>query len=237
MGNRDRSAARRAYRVAAALPLLLAVAGCAGDDDSQTSAPPEPLDAASTATPESTTTPLCAEARHLVVFDVFGTLTLDDEEYNAWVGNPGDEPSPRAGGTDVTNAYRERGYELLYVTTATPDVTIGGMSIVEAMSGWLESNGFPTGEGTRIWTWDARGNGFVSMVDELVRLGGSGVSTDAGYTDNEEVVRALSSGGVLPDALYTFGDAAGTAGTMTLPGDDLEAHVPAVRRLGMVCQP
>lgn len=240
MGNRDWSYGRRAGRLAAVAALLITAGtagACAGDDDSQTSAPPEPLDAESTSTPESTTTPLCAEARHLVVFDIFGTLTLADQDYDAWVLNPGNEPDLRPGGAEVATVYRERGYELLYVTTATADTRIGGAQVPEALTGWLDGNGFPTGEGTRIWTWDARGSGMVAMVDELLRLGGAGVSTDAGYTDNPEVARALSSGGVTPEALYSMGQATGTPGTVTLPEDDFEAHVPTVEQLPMVCQP
>lgn len=221
--------------LAIAFGAIGAVGACAGDDDSETSAPP--LGAETTATPESTATPLCAEARHLVVLDVFGTLTLADDDFELWADDPNDDPPVRDGAADLTTAYRELGYELLYVTTATADTTVGGVPIPEALTGWLDRNGFPSGEGTRIWTWDARGNGMVAMVDELVRLGGAGVGTDAGYTDNPEVARALSSGGVPPDTLYTLGQAAGTAGTVTLADDDLEAQVTAVRRLPMICQP
>lgn len=236
MGIRGRTGAnRRVHRCVIVLPLMLGGVACAGDDDSDVTAPP-PIEAETTAATGSTTAD-CSDARHLVVFDVFGTLTLEDLDLSAWVANPSDEPPARTDSADVASAYYERGYELMYVTTATPDTTIGDVDVNAALTGWLDRNGFPTGDRTRLWTWDSNGNGFVSMVDELVHLGGEGVSVDAGYTDNAEVAHAMSSSGVPADALWTMGTAAGAPGTTTLPDESFGEHVAAVESLGRVCEP
>ena len=242
MGYSGRTGLRRARRYATALPLALVLAvivvaptACAsGDDDSEVAAPP-PLDTATTGPLGSTTAPPCAQARHTVAFDFLGTLTPENDLAVAAAANL-DVPA-REGAADVATAYRDRGYEILYVSTAPANFPVDDRPLVDVLTMWLGRNGFPTGDGTRIWTWDTGGDAIVALVEELLRLDQADVTVDAAYTDDADKAHALASGGVPAAALWTLGAAAGTPGSTAVPNDDLVAHVANVERLGMVCQP
>jgi hypothetical protein len=241
MGYPGRTGLRRARRYATALPLalLLAVVVCApsacasGDDDSEVGTPP--LDTATTAPLGSTTAPPCAQARHIVAFDFLGTLTPENDLAAAAAADL--EVPVRSGAADVATAYRDRGYEILYVSTAPANFPVGDQPLLDVLTMWLGRNGFPTGDGTRVWTWDSGGDAVVALVEELLRLGQAGVTVDAAYTDDADKAHAMASGGVPADGLWTLGAAAGTPGTTAVPDDDLVAHVATVERLGMICQP
>jgi hypothetical protein len=241
MGYPGRTGLRRARRYGTALPLalLLAVAVCApaacasGDDDSEVATPP--LDTETTTALGSTTAPPCAQARHTVAFDFLGTLTLENDLAAAAAANL--EVLARSGAADVATAYRDRGYEILYVSTAPANFPVGDQQLVDVLTVWLGRNGFPTGDGTRIWTWDSGGDAIVALVEELLRLGQAGVTVDAAYTDDADKAHAMASGGVPAAGLWTLGPGAGTPGSTAVPDDDLVAHVATVERLGMICQP
>jgi hypothetical protein len=242
MGYPGRTGLRRARRYATApsLALLLAVAvgapaACAsGDDDSEVASPP-PLDTETTAPLGSTTAPPCAQARHAVAFDFLGTLTPQNDLAAAAAANL-DVPV-RSGAADVVTAYRDRGYEILYVSTAPANFPVDDQPLVDVLTMWLGRNGFPTGDGTRIWTWDSGGDAIVALVEELLRLEQSDVTVDAGYTDDADKAHAMASGGIPAAGLWTLGAAAATPGSTAVPNDDLVAHVATVERLGMICQP
>jgi hypothetical protein len=237
MGTRGRTGGA-ARRGATALLLALAVgtAACAGDDDSSEVTGPPPLEADTTAAPGSTAAPRCSDERHTVAFDIYGTLTIEDD-LSVLADDSSLGLTPRLGAASVATAYRDRGYEILYVSTAPATLEVDGVPLVDAVAVWLEINDFPTGPGTRVWAWESSGDANVSFVEELLRLEQAGVSVDAGYTGNPEKAHAMSSGGIPVAGLWTLGDAAGTPGTTTVNGDDLMAHLPTVERLGMICQP
>lgn len=174
----------------------------------------------------------------MVVFDFFGSLNGGVPELAAWIGDPGDQPTPRPGAAEVATAYREHGYELLYLTLVPIDTVIGDVPILDAVTAWLALNGFPAGSGAQVWAWDGQGSSpVVRAIDELVRLSTEGVSIDAGYTDNVDKANALLTGGVPTDRLFTMGAAAGQVSSSSIPGGDLAAHVATVEALERVCQP
>jgi hypothetical protein len=241
MGYPGRTGLRRARRYATALPLALLLAvvvyaptACAnGDDDSEVATPP--LDTGTTAPLGSTTAPPCAQSRHTVAFDFLGTLTPENDLAAAAAADL--QVAVRPGAADVATAYRDRGYEILYVTTAPADFPVDDQPFVDVLTMWLGRNGFPTGDGTRIWTWDSGGDAIVAFVEELLRLQQADVTVDAGYTDDADKAHAMASGGVPAAGLWTLGAAAGTPGSTAVPNDNLLAHVATVERLGMICQP
>lgn len=240
MGYPGRTGRRRARRYASALPLLLAIvvgapAACAsGDDDSEVATPP-PLDNETTAPNGPTTAPPCAQARHAVAFDFLGTLTPENDL--AAAASASLDVPVRSGAADVATAYRDRGYEIVYLSTAPGNFPVDDQPLADVLTMWLGRNGFPTGDGTRIWTWDSGGDAIVALVEELLRLEQANVSVDAAYTDDADKAHAMASGGVPTPGLWTLGAAAGTPGSTAVPDDDLVTHVATVERLGMVCQP
>jgi hypothetical protein len=231
----------RAAVLAATTVLLATTAACGGsggadvqdDGDGIAAAAADPT----TATVEPSSRP-CGEERHMVVFDFFGSLNGGISQAAAWLGDAGTPPIPRPGAADVANAYRERGYEILYLTLLPAETRAGGVPIADAVQAWLAANGFPQGDGTSVWTWDGQGDSpQVRAIDQLILLGTEGVSLDAAYTDNVDKANTFISGGVPADHLYTLDAAEERERTVPIPGSDLVAHARTLQSLERVCQP
>ena len=203
--------------------LILGVAACGGGDASggvTTTAPGE--------------LPRCADERHVVAFDFFGTITTSDDDLGDWLAVPNDAPGPRTGAAEVAAAYRDLGYEVLYMTTAPDIIMVGDQPMADAVAGWLETQGFPSGEGTHLWVWDNNYTAMRGLSGELERLTEAGASVDAAYTDNEDKAFAFKTS-VPSHGVHTLGAAAGTSGTTPVPGDDMQAHATEVASLDAVC--
>jgi hypothetical protein len=225
----------RRRAAAGLLPIALGMAatGCSGSSGDGTDADT----AAAVATTASTVPPLapCAESRHIAVFDFFGFLSAHDEDLRQWLDDPTDPPDVRPGTPELASAYRSLGYEVGYLTTAPPNMMIGEMPIDDAMRDWLTQHGFPGGPGTQIMTWDS-GDPIIWITNQLLRLAGQDVSTDAGYTDNEDKAYAMITGGVPAEHTYTVGSGAGTQGSQAIPEDDVQAHAVKVEALPKICE-
>lgn len=231
------------------LPVVLTFAGCGGgggDDEATPAATGEPAESAESATgagaTEAAGLPPCSEERHMVMFDFGGMMTMQEEGeiVTNWL-NEQIPPDPRPGAPELTQAYRERGYEILYLTTAPPALTFDGLPVPAAAEEWLQTNGFAAGvEGTRVHGHSRQDldAALLSITDELLRLSGEGVTMDASYTDDEDRVYPLAAGGIPAERIYMIGPDAGAAGTTAIPNDDLHAHLAtAVEELPPVCTP
>lgn len=235
----ERARLRVAPHVAGLLALVLLAGACGGGGgDGDSAASGEQQRTAAEEATSSTALQPCGENRHIVAFDFAGMLTASQEDWVDWINGIA-EPEPRAGGPEVIQAYRDRGYEILYVTTAPPNVLINDLPVPVAVEAWLEDHGFPLGEGTQVLGYTGNSTEpnapILSITDELLRLGGEGVSRDAGYTENADKAYAYASGGIDPAHIYMIGEEAGVAGTTAIPGDDLLAHVATVEELPEVC--
>jgi hypothetical protein len=234
---------RARLAVAAFAPLaLLALTACGGGGDGDDTA------LAQTTQPETTEpagTPPCAESRHSVVIDFAGFMTDGDESamWPDWI-NGAAAPTVRPGTVELSHAYVERGYEIIYVTTAPAGITIEGLPVPEAAQEWIRSNGFAWDDAvTRVIGYNGtnpEGSAAVlSITSELVRLStGEGVSHDVGYTNNADKAHAMTSGGVPVQRLYMIGEEAGREGTTAVPNDDVATHMAqVVEPLPPVCTP
>jgi hypothetical protein len=192
-------------------------------------------------TPEDAGPPPCSEARFVVAFDVAGFLNTDQDSWIDWINDPEAEPEVRTGAPELTLSYRAKGYEVLYITTAPPNVMIGGAPVPEAVQGWLQRNGFAVDPGTRVYgytgTSDQPTAPVASITDELIRLAGQNVTSYAGYTENDDKAYAFASGGVPQERIYTVSPNAGVSGTTAIPNDDLVAHRATIDALPPVCTP
>jgi hypothetical protein len=235
---------RRMFAMAMACSLFVAGA-CGGDDDAAESAAPNvgQSDAATSTDGGEEGLRPCSEDRHLAVFDLLGVL-IDTASIGYWVDAAVEEqPTPYPGTVEVVSAYRQRGYEVLYITTfAVGETVYDGRTFVDAVSQWLEAKGFPTGEGTHLWAWDGnRGPGgttWTSITDELLRFKGEGVSVDVGYTENDDKAYAYLTAGVPGERIFvpeSFSETVPSTHT-AIPGDDYAAHVASVEELPEVCQ-
>lgn len=227
---------------------VLTFAGCGGGggDDDTPAAVSEPSGTTTAGAANADAAPgsrPCSEERHMVVFDFAGVLTVEQDEgalVTEWLsGNP---PEPQSGTPELSQAYRDRGYEILYLTAAPPDLVVDGLPVPTAVQEWLRSNGFAIDpDGTSVLGYTGTGDvaeAIVSITDELLRLASEDVQLDAGYTDDEQRVYPLASGGIPAERIYMIGPDAGAAGTTAIPDDDLQAHLATtVQELPPVCTP
>jgi hypothetical protein len=187
-----------------------------------------------------TTVPTCGEERHAVVFDVSGTLTDGTDAVSEWMAGEGPTPDPRDGAAELTKAYWERGYEILYATTAPTTMEVDGQPILDALTDWLTTNGFAVGTGTRVFGSDPNSPhsnvALIALTDELVRARSEGIFIDYGYSDSPEKILAFQTGGIAPEHLFSLNDGAGAHGSTAIPADDLVAHRTMVEALPKVCE-
>jgi hypothetical protein len=192
-----------------------------------------------------TALPSCRDVDRAVVFVVFGGATSGaDGETARWVDDADDGPEARPEVAAVAGAYREVGYEIVYVALLPSETRIGDRPLVDAVTVWLGLNSFPVGDGVRVWAppGDGSGDPSVALIEELARMGAAGVEVDAGYAGDQETVFPLLTGGVPRDRVFMVG-AAGGDGTSSpgvsstpLRDDDLSAHVAEIQALDPICQ-
>jgi hypothetical protein len=238
-GRSNASTASRALRVIAAVVTLGVGAIACGSGGGDDAAPIE----TSGATTTDTGLPSCREVNRVVVFSVFGGATSGaDGEATRWAGDPDEEPAARPGAAAVASAYREVGYQLVYVALLPSETLVGDQPVVDAVTVWLGLNNFPVGEGVRVWAPPGDGSDdlSVALIEELTRLGAAGVEIDAGYAGDQATVFPLVSGGVPQDRVFMVGDGGSTSGSdvtaTPLPDEDLPAHVAEVQALEPICQ-
>jgi hypothetical protein len=218
---------------------------CGGGGDGNDGAPVETAEATSTSDADTNTTlPPCREVDRAVVFVVFGGATSGaDGEATAWVDDADAAPVARPRAAALAGAYREVGYEIVYVALLPSDTLIGGRPVVDAVTVWLGLNSFPVGEGVQVWAppGDGSADPSVALIEELTRLGAGGLALDAGYAGDQETVLPLMSGGVPRDRVYLVGAEGAVASdsdvtSTPLPDEDLAAHVAEVQALEPICQ-
>jgi hypothetical protein len=181
----------------------------------------------------------CAANRHGIVVDVDGTLTADAiGELARWLTDPTYDPLVRPGAVDLLNAWRSRGYEIVYLTGRPQGLKIGDVPIADATATWLESHGFPTGDGTHTYIWD---NVAVPQIERykaqaLIDLASEGLSVDYAYTGSPVDVAAYRTAGIAADHIFTVGDAVDEPGTVAVRESGWLAHqVSTVDPLPKVC--
>jgi hypothetical protein len=207
LGSKRAASRRSALAGLIAAPILLSIVSCGGGGDDESDNPFVKTDENAAETTETTELQPCSENRHLVVFDIIGLLTLGDYAAITRWNEEGVYPDARPGSAETAQAYRQRGYEVLYVTTLPSDSIVDGMPAADAMAAWLTAKGFPMeAEITRVWTMDATAGGrsWSNISNELLRLSGEGVSIDAGYTENSDKAYGLATGGVPTEGLFTL---------------------------------
>lgn len=219
------------------LGMGVAACGSGGGDD------PAPVQTAGATTTDDTGPPPCREVDRAVVFNVFGGATAGAEgEVAEWVDDPDAEPDARPQAAALVGAYRDVGYEVVYVAQLPAETLVGDQPVVDAVTVWLGLNDFPVGDGVRVWAppGDGSGDPSVALIEELARVGAAGVEIDAGYAGDADSVFPLVSGGVPRDRVYLLGDDEAPTGTNVsstpLPDAALAAHVAEVRSLEPICE-
>jgi hypothetical protein len=215
----------RARVATACAALVMAAAACAGGGGSD-----------ETATSTSAKLASCADERHVVAFDFFGTITMQDDNLGAWLADPaGAKPPFRAGVVDVAKAYQGRGYEILYLSTAPEEITVEGRPLRAGISDLLVQNGFPLGDGATLWLWDNTHTPMRGIAAEFERLVGEGATIDAAYTDNQDKAFAFKTA-VPSDGVFTVGTGSAASGVTPVPNDDMVAHAAEIAAQPPICR-
>ena len=233
---------RRALRgITAVVALGVGALACGdggGDDEA-------PFATSGATTTDDASLPSCREVNRAVVFVVFGGATSGaDGEDTEWVNDPDAEPAARPRAAAVASAYRELGYEIVYVALLPSETLIGDRPVVDAVTVWLGLNSFPVGEGAQVWAppGDGSGDPSVALIEELARLGAAGVEVDAGYAGDQETVFPLAAGGVPRDRVFMVGATGGELASdreissIPLRDEDLPAHVAEVQAIEPICE-
>jgi hypothetical protein len=231
--------------VAAVVTLGVGAVACGGGDGDD-GAPIETAGATTTGDTtgtSDTSLPPCRDVDRAVVFVVFGGATSGAAgETAAWVDDPEAEPVARPRAAALASAYREVGYEVVYVALLPSDTLIGDRPVVDAVTVWLGLNSFPVGEGVQVWAppGDGTADPSVALIEELTRLGAGGLALDAGYAGDQETVLPLMSGGVPSDSVFLLGADGAVASdsdvtSTPLADADLAAKVAEVQALEPIC--
>jgi len=233
MGATNNGAGRTAL-----IAILIAIAaGCgngssAGDTAPDTGAGPDET--------SSTALPSCGEERRAVAFEIVGALMAADQDFYDWLADPSATPQVRPGAPELTHAYVDKGYEIVYVTLAPSSLPIGDLVVTDALRQWLDANGFAGGDRTRIFAPapDDRidESAALGISDEFVRERSEGVTVDYAYGNSEDKILAFQTGGVAPEHVHSLDEGAGSSGSTAIPGDDLVAHRATVDALPKVCE-
>lgn len=219
------------------LPAVALVAGACGGGGEVSSA--EPTDTEAPSTTQGTEGPLpCAEDRHAVIVDLDGTVIVGAGEYDRWVAEPDYDPQVQPGAPELLRAWRERGYEIVYLAGSLSDGATDDVPIEEAASDWLARQGMPTGDGTHLRFWDVDAAELPNYkMQELLDLSNEGVSIDYGYTDAESDITAYRAGGLEPGNIFTRGPALGAQDTTGVTEGSWLRHVTeTVDPLPPVCE-
>jgi hypothetical protein len=228
------------WHVAAAVGLGLAVLACGGDSAGDAA----PLETSGAETTADTGLPSCRDVDRTVVFGVFGAATAGAAgEAVTWLVDPDAAPAARPNAAALASTYRNAGYQLLYVAMLPSESLIGDRPVVDAITVWLGINGFPVGEGARVWVPEGDGSAdpSVALIEELALMGAAGTEFDAGYAGDPETVFPMVAGGVPRDRVYAMGDGAeappdSEVSSTPLPDEALAAHVAAVEALDPICE-
>lgn len=213
-----------ARAASASVVFALAAAACTSDD------------ATDNTNTTSSSLASCADERHVVVFDYFGTITLADSDLGDWLADPANAvPPARPGGADLANAYRASGFEILYLTTTPEEVTVADKPVRAEIGAWLVANGFPLGDRANLWVWDGEHTPMRGIANELDRIVSEGAVIDAAYTDNPDKAFAFKTA-VPSEGVHTIGAGSGTSGVTPVPADDMVAHAAEVAGQDPVCR-
>jgi hypothetical protein len=221
---------------------LLVTTACSdsGDGDSASTQNAARPGAPSDVETASTDLPACDDAPHAAVFDL-SSLSSGTQEIGRWLADINYDMVVRPGAVELVNAFRVRGYRIIYISALASNSTIGpqGAALSAEIAGWQQRHGFPTGDGTHLIMWDQANfaDANTYRIDAMVRLSLDGVALDFGYTDDENDVLAFRNAGMPVERIFTVQGSAGTPGTAGVRQQDWIAHkAQFVDPLPPICQ-
>jgi phosphatidate phosphatase PAH1 len=187
--------------------------------------------------------PRCEEPGLAIVTDIDATLTTSDNEFLTQLLTGSHEPEERPGGADLINAYAERGYYVLYLTSRPDGAPVGlsGESTTDATLRWLTEHGYPV-DPARTRLMLAPGLVFgASSADykggALLDMQAEGFEFAYAYGNATSDIDAYAAAQIPKDDTFIIGPEGGTSETIAVPGDGWLEHIAdVVDPLPSVCR-
>jgi LNS2-like protein (lipin/Ned1/Smp2) len=159
---------------------------------------------------------LFAPGTKVVVFDIDGTLTTDDNEILLQVADETHVPAKMTGAVEVTQAWAQKGYHVIYLTAR--------QHLLRPESrGWLAGLGFAGGP------LITEGSGKPADVYKTLWMNRMIQSFQwkvvAAYGNADTDITAYANASVALDHTFIIGPLAGNRGTVAIPNMDYTAHI------------
>mgnify|MGYP002620043485 CR=1 FL=1 len=159
------------------------------------------------------------EGTQVIITDIDGTLTRDDNEFITQLSNPSHVPAQNTGSDRLMQTWNDKGYIVVYLTARPNDFRWQSRN-------WLRSQGFPYGPMETATSFV-----FGETARTYKRAFVNRVSGDldwdivAAYGNAFSDVDAYEDGGIPKNVTFTINEASGAAGTVGMPGPDWTAHI------------
>jgi hypothetical protein len=170
---------------------------------------------------------------HVVVFDIDGTLTVNNNQFAKQILDSDYMPLAFDGAVAATKLWAQRNYVLLYMTGRPHAAS-------QITRNWLNGQGFATGilhlsnDGADLRANDAGVGTFKrNYLDYLQRLG---LVVDFAYGNETTDVYAYRQSNLQREQIFMLGEQAGYAGTGALP-DGYASHLQFIESQPPVQQP
>ncbi len=157
----------------------------------------------------------------VVITDIDGTLTTDDNELLMQIGDASYVPKMKGAAVEMVRAWADKGYPIVYMTARSHVFRV-------ETRGWLRDQGFPFGAViTANSLGDADGYKTAWGMRMLDTFGWVPV---AAYGNATTDISAYDNAGIPKDITFIIGEHAGSEGTVAIANDDYASHIDAFIR-------
>jgi hypothetical protein len=152
----------------------------------------------------------------VVVTDIDGTLTFDDNELVLQLSDETHVPRMMGAASQLTQAWAAKGYPVVYLTAR-----VHGLR--SESRGWLEGQGFAAGP---LITANTGGPADVYKTLWMNRMIQSfGWNVVAAYGNADTDITAYFNAGIDTAHVFIVGPSAGSRGTVAIPNNDFSQHI------------
>ena len=156
----------------------------------------------------------------VVVSDIDGTLTSDDQQLLTEAGDPTYEPAMKTDANGAMSEWAKKKYVVVYLTARTHLFRADTRQ-------WLEKEGFPTGPvitAASLSTEDAAVTAYkLAWMNRMIKSFGWVI--EAAYGNALTDIAAYQQAGVTNDKIFIVGPNAGAEGSTAIANDDYTSHV------------
>ncbi len=162
---------------------------------------------------------LLPETTPVIITDIDGTLTLNDEELFAQIDDGSYTPKQITAANTLMTRWAEKGYRIVYIT-ARPHL------FRAETRAWLRDEGFPTGP-----VITGSGLVFGSAAHEYKLAWMNRMLVDfkwnvvAAYGNADSDISAYAAAGIPKEVTFIVGPLAGTDGTQPIDNFDYTSHI------------